>query len=358
MDTKPLQYSAVLERVKAFQAKQAAEDTNAVADPTNKGTASIPKDSDVTPAKLNLPANKANDVSNEGKKLEDKQLNPAGTGTDVPTTTDGNAKEKSLDKIANRVSNIVKKIHDGNKAAATVVITPPAPEAGKTEDVVAAADKLASDISPDVLMKLAATIMATEGGLEAVEPVLMKAAGIEAARQIMEQATVSYEHFVRSQQEYEQNVKAASVVAQKEKDAFAEFYKSASAEERKDIEKFASVHSTALDALDNDMLKQAYMQGAGDAAAMEDAGGQELPGAEGEASLEQIAQLLEAMVASGEIDEATAMQVLQELAGGAGGGAEGAPPAEGGGDPAAAAAAPMPEEEFKQATELVNKLLK
>lgn len=350
MDTKPLQYSAVLERVKAFQAKQAAEDTNAVADPTNKGTASIPKDSDVTPAKLNLPANKANDVSNEGKKLEDKQLNPAGTGTDVPTTTDGNAKEKSLDKIANRVSNIVKKIHDGNKAAAT--------EAGKTEDAVAAADKLASDISPDVLMKLAATIMATEGGLEAVEPVLMKAAGIEAARQIMEQATVSYEHFVRSQQEYEQNVKAASLAEQEEEDIFTEFYKSASAEERKDIEKFASVHSTALDALDNDMLKQAYMQGAGDAAAMEDAGGQELPGAEGEASLEQIAQLLEAMVASGEIDEDTAMQVLQELAGGAGGGAgaEGAPPAEGG-DPAAAAA-PMPEEEFKQATELVNKLLK
>ena len=40
----------------------------------------------------------------------------------------------------------------------------------------------------------------TEGGLEAVEPVLMKAAGIEAARQIMSQAVDSYTDFVQSRQ--------------------------------------------------------------------------------------------------------------------------------------------------------------
>jgi hypothetical protein len=105
------------------------------------------------------------------------------------------------------------------------------------------------------------------------------------------------------------------------------------------------------------MLKQAYMQGAADAAAMEDAQG-ELPGAEGPASIEQIAQLLEAMVASGEIDEETAMGILQELASADAGAA--------GEDEAAMAEAMagedmaeegMAEEEFKQASELCSKLI-
>lgn len=382
-DNKPLQFSSVLDRIKSYQAKQAAESTDSVADPTNKGTVAIPTDSEATNAKGNMPANMDNTVSNEGTKLEDKQLKPVSTGKNVPSTQDGNAKENvssptdALSKIAARVSAVTDKL----KAAKLVDVkdktekTAPKPKAdevagapdsakntevtGKEAPVTAAKkaedanDSIASDISPEALMKLASTIMATEGGLEAVEPVLRKAAGIEATRQIVADACASYDKLIADQIGYQEYVKAAA-----EREAAANMQaevelntllKSASAEDREQIVKYASTHREALANIESDMLKQAYMQGAQDAAAMQDAappagaegapaeGAEgELPGAEGPASLEQIAELLEAMVQSGEIDEQTAMGIMQELAQAEQGGAaaEGAPA-----DPAAAEAA-------------------
>jgi hypothetical protein len=418
MDTnKPLQFASVLDRIKSYQTKLAAE-SSSVTDPTDQGTVGIPRDPEATHAKQNIPENMDNTVSNEGAKLEDKQLHPVSTGKNVPSASNGNSKEnvssptESLNKIANRVAAVTAKI----KAAGATKITEEdktkvtakkpktdevegAPESeentdkgNKTKppfgdkampdsDKSAANENLAADISAEALMKLASTIMATEGGLEAVEPVLMKAAGVEAARQIIAQAADSYNNFMVAQAGYEEYVKAAAMqeyqeaeyvkaAAEQEANELEEFMKSASEDDKEHIVKYASIHAEALSNIDNDMLKQAYMQGASDAAAMEDAGGEELPGAEGGASIEQIAQLLQAMVESGEIDEETAMGVLQELAsaeqeGGEEGGEAGA---EGAGAPAAAdeaAAMAMaqegaqPEEspEFKQASELCSKLL-
>lgn len=392
MDTsaKPLQFASVLERIKSFQQSKLAADTSSVKDPADKGTVGIPKDPENTPAKENMPASADNTVSNEGKKLEDKQLKPTSTGNNVPSTSDGNAKENvssptdSLSKIAKRVSSVVEHLKQSGsldvkdkdekkveKPSADKIEGAPAQSsnkdvaakapAAKTEKE-AANDQIASDISPEALMKLASVIVSTEGGLEAVEPVLMKAAGIEAARQIMVQAVDSYTNFIGQQAAYEEYVKQASAEQNQEDAAFEEFFKSASEQDQQQIVKFAQVHGEALNNIEDDMLKQAYMQGAEDAAAMEDAGGEQLPGAEGPATLEQIAQLLETMVASGEIDEQTAMGILQQLAEGQGGeegggaaaaaGAEAAPE-----EAAAAAAAGGAGEEFKQASELCLKLI-
>lgn len=412
MDTsKPLQFSRVLDRIKDFQQKKLAADTSSVTDPADKGTVGIPKDPENTPAKENMPTSQDNTSSNEGTKLEDKQLKPVSTGKNVPSAANGNAKENvssptdSLSKIAKRVTAVTEKlksagmldVKDKDEKSAKKPKTDDiegAPETAKNTDkgnktkppfgTVSGTDKtekeaanegLAADISTEALLKLATTIVATEGGLAAVEPVLMKAAGIEAARQVMTQAVDAHAALIQEQAAYEEYTKQAAYQAQQEEAAFVEFLKSASEEDRQQIVKFANVHGTALDNIEHPMLKQAYMQGASDAAAMEDTGG-ELPGAEGAASIEQIAQLLEAMVASGEVDEQTAMGILQELvaagqgemAGGeeaaAAGGAEAAAGEEaaaagaaeaaaaGGGEEAAAE-----EEEFKQASALCSKLI-
>lgn len=388
--TKPLQFASVLDRIKSFQQSKLAADSSSVKDPADKGTVGIPTDPENTPAKENMPADQDNMGSCEGKNLEDKQLHPVSTGKNVPSASNGNAKENvssptdSLSKIAKRVASVTSKLksagmldakdEDEKKAEKPkmdkIEGEPESAEntdkgnktkppfggvKGKDEktEKEAANDSVASDLSPEALMKLASTIIATEGGLEAVEPVLMKAAGVEAARQIMTQAVASYSDFVQKQAAYEEYVKQASTTQANEDAAFEEFFKSASAKDQQQIVKFAAVHGEALGNIENDMLKQAYMQGAQDAAAMEDAGG-ELPGAEGPASIEQIAQLLEAMVASGEIDEETAMGILQELASADAGAADeaeaGEAAAEGAGDE-------MASEEFKQASELCAELI-
>lgn len=413
---KPLQFNTVLSRIQQYRDKQAAEAVNSVADPTNKGTVGIPSDPEATNKKQNIPANMDNTSSNEGTKLEDKQLHPVSTGKDVPATQDGNKKEDvssptdPLSKIASRAKAIAEKLK--NKAASDTTPknvpekdkdekTAPKPktdavegvpssetnsDAGKTKPPFgtekqkeASNDAVASDLTPDVLAKLAHTILSTEGGLAAVEPVLMKAAGVEAARQMMKEAADSYASFLNSQAAYEEQIKQASyeefmkqaaVNAQVEQ--FDEFMKSASEKDKEFIVKYASVHSKALEGIEEDILKQAYMQGTADAAAMEDAGGEALPEAEGAPSIEQIAELLQAMVEAGELDEQTAVAVLQELASAQGGdAAEGDPAAAAGAEvPAAAAPTEMPVEdpaaaekgaavkdEFTKGSNLVKKLI-
>lgn len=391
--TKPLQFASVLDRIKSFQQSKLAADSSSVKDPADKGTVGIPTDPENTPAKENMPADQDNMGSNEGTKLEDKQLHPVSTGKNVPSASNGNAKENvnsstdSLSKIAKRVASVTNKLKSagmlnvkdedecdakkpkmdkiegepesaentdkGNKTKPPFGSVKGKDEKSDKTEKEAANDSVASDLSPEALMKLASTIIATEGGLEAVEPVLMKAAGVEAARQIMVQAVDSYTNFIGQQAAYEEYVKQASAEQNQEDAAFEEFFKSASEQDQQQIVKFAQVHGEALNNIEDDMLKQAYMQGAADAAAMEDAGG-DLPGAEGPASIEQIAQLLEAMVASGEIDEETAMGILQELASADAGAAD---EAEAGEAEAEDAEGEMENEEFKQASELCAELI-
>jgi hypothetical protein len=355
----PQNYNDILARVESFNSqvkeakalKEAGATSVPEEDPRNKGEKGVPTldETDDT--------NKTrNDKSNEDTKLEDESTHPTRTGKNVPSTQDGNAKEDAftepttpLGKIASvnaRVAAVQSRIANFQKGASTPATSAPATTAPKTTPSKAPASKeanteLAGDYSDDFLRKLAFAICETEGGLEAVEPILLKHAGQEEARELMKRASEEYDYFVQLTDalQHEEMLKLAY---ESESIAAAnEMLKNASEEEREQIIKFAEVHFTNVEDYADPMLKLAYMAGAGDAATMMDAQegapeGEEagLPGAaQGEPSIEELVQLLDAMVASGEIDEATAAQVVEQLAGAPEGG-EMMPPE--GGDPMAA----------------------
>jgi len=343
----PQNYQDVLARVDTFtkEAKEAQATKEAGAtkvpeqDDRDKGIKGIPSGDDVDDTKRCQ-----NDKSNEDTKLEDESTHPVSTGKNVPSTQDGNAKEDAftdpttpLSKIADfsdRVNAITARMSNFTGGGEGGQVTP-AKEAGEGESTTAektetpdakeANTELANDYSDDYLRKLAYAIVETEGGLEAVEPILLKFAGQEEAKEIMYKAAAEYDGLVQLSDaiQEEEMLKAAyeqEVISQAE-----EMLKSASEEEREIIIKIATTHDEACaDYGDEELLKIAYMAGAGDGAAMMDAEaaageGEEagLPGAaQGEPSVEEIVQLLDAMVASGEIDEETAAEVVAQLAGG------------------------------------------
>ena len=387
-DTTPKvqKFGDVVQRVRQYQEKMASEANKSASnvkvpetDPAEKGTQSIPTDPEASKKKQNMPSDNSNE-SNEGKKLEDRDTHPASTGKDRVKTTDGTSKDEaatggdptvSLSKIASRAQSIVSKLkksasdsapnkNEENKSA-TPTDSSTADTKQKKAEVIedSSKEKKENDVkdmkskeatavatnidpNPEFLFKLASTILETEGGLEAVEPILRKAAGIEAAQEIMTKAASAYDNFVREGYHAMMVEKQASEQQAYFFSGLNEMLKSASAEDRAMITKIASVHQEELAKIADPILKQAYMQGAMDSAAMQDSaaggGAPALPGAEGgEPSPEQIIELLQAMIQAGEIDEQTAMAIVQELQAAAGGGG-GAPPPEGGGDPAAAEA--------------------
>ncbi len=360
-----LKFGDVVDRVRAYQTKMASEKTAGATkvpetDPNEKGTVSIPTDPEVARPKQNMPSDNTN-TSSEGTMLEDQDTNPHSTGKHRVSTTDGTIKDeaacggdptKPLSKIANRANSIMERLKSANTTSAAPA-APAAPAKTKeTQNSKEANTSTAQNIQadPEFLFKLASTILETEGGIEAVEPVLRKAAGVEAAQELITRATDAYYQLV--QEGY------ADIELQKqamEQQAYIEatlggMMKAATAAEREGIVKLAQVHDANINEIEHPILKQAYMQGAMDGAAMEDSmGGAEggaplppeeamIPGAEeGPAGPEQIIELLDAMVQAGEIDEETAMAVAQQLmAEGGGAPEEGAmPPAE---------EAPAPEE--------------
>lgn len=387
----PLKYWDVVQRVRNFHEKYASEQEAASKeagatkvpeqDPREVGTRDIPKDPHASTEKQNLPAQQKNDQSNEGTKLEDQDTHPTSTGKNVPATRDGNSREDAfnspttpLNKIASRAAALRQRLTQPSAGEAKEASNK-APEGdGSTQrPQVNASDAKAasncdpsSDIpNPEVLLKLASTILETQGGIEAVEPVLRKAAGLEAARDLIGEASFAHEQFIKLAQEQLEEEQMYIAEQARVANELRELTKSASARDIALIEKIASTHTSVCNNIDDPLLKQAYMQGGADAAAMAD--GEELPGAGGPESPEEILEMLEAAVASGEISEEEAAMLLEELLGGGeGGGGEEAMAAAmgggGGGEEEAMAAAmggggeAMPEE-AKMASALADRLL-
>ena len=316
-------YSDVVAKVKARQQElKQASAAGTETDPADKGTKTIPVDPNATTAAQNMPANRENTTAPSSVVTTD--LKPAPTGQEVPATTPGDPKDKSvtaptdpLSKIATQTSAIVANILAMQKGAgaAPVAAAPVAPAAARTEAV-------AGDIqlSPEFHFKLASEILATEEGIAFAERLLTKRAGEVAANELIKNACHQQAAFAQ--------IDAQQAAADQQLAVVGDLIKGASAEDQTFISKFASAHALNLSAIADPIEKMAYMQGAGDAAAMTDAeaggGKPEIPGASGPASLEELAQLLDSMVQAKEIDEQTAQQVFQELAqaeqGGAGGG--------------------------------------
>ena len=220
-------------------------------------------------------------------------------------SADANAKEAS-DGTARMANEILSMISGYQKQAEA-----PAPKKQAAAPVVKAPEvKLEKKsagpdmaLTGDVMAKIAAIMLSTDDGVKAVEDVLLKQAGAEAANKVFE--------FLSGQVE----------MAQKQA-AFEAGEQAAQAEiERQIFEAGMKAGQAAAEA----NLGEGEVPGAAEAAgamAPEGAGAGEGEGQD--IMIEDIAQALQAMVQSGEIEPQVAEEVLQQLVGGGeGGGAEG-----------------------------------
>ena len=325
-------------------------------DPSEKGTVTIPAN---TLDHSNTPA---------GQKNQDatSTLTPPAVGR----TVEGQEAASIQMKIANTVAKVSALFKKADKAEAPVA----AAEAGKKLDCKDPADKgtveaktgpvvagepkgdetntdlkkdaAAAELDATYLAKLASVILATEDGRNFAEAKLKESFGAEAASDIIKAACVM-----------EQAAQEADMAAQEEQAYLQsgayqaeQMWKSASDAERAEMTRMAKIHSFEMSKYGEsefgEILKSAYDQGAQaaasemDAAPMPPEGGAEAApeagaGQEGgEASLEEVIEVLGQMVQSGEVSPEVAQEILSKITGetgaeaGSPGGTEGAEAAE------------------------------
>jgi hypothetical protein len=215
------------------------------------------------------------------------------------------------------------------------------------------AEEVASDFDmhPDAYRKIAHLVLGYEEGRDMLNTLADKELGKQAAEQLISEA----EELGRQEHaQLEAHNKQAAYVQQ--------LASTASEADVKAMQKMASIHGSAINKFEHDFEKQAYDAGAEQAAMAADEEDGMIPGNEGEdISIEEIAEIVMAMVESGELDPQMAEAILAELAGGA---PEGGDPAAMGGeeammDPAMAEEAAMMDpamaEEMKAASTEVEK---
>ena len=380
----------------ASTTKAAAGDTPSVTDPADKGTVAVPKDPNAAPALTHIPESATNaDITpvttvSVARTVGDKSastdlvakaakvasgiralMNKSATAAEITPTlpsdkandnknstptaaaTAGPAKKQKPDPEA----KIATEQQPGAKAAAkTPGGTPADPEAKKvevpkgdskgqlpapkdnTDDTKKASD---TDLSfdPAFHFKLASSLLATEEGRAYAQHLIEAEHGAAEADSIIKAAAFMEQQF--------NELQAAEVEGASAADAL---WAQATPEEQAAAIKMAHAHYIARETLATDMEKQAYDDGAATAAQMQDQGALGgAPGADagaegapadggGEVSDDDIVQVLQQLVQSGEVKPEEAEAIMQALLGGQGG--EGAAP---GG--AAPGGAPMPGEQ-------------
>jgi hypothetical protein len=376
-------YKDILGRVRAMQAKSAAaqgDKVTDVKDPSMTGTVTPPTHPSEGTTNSALPGgNPMPDNSAAPKSIESTQTAGTLQGNAISTTS-GDAKDKAVDsptaKLASDVQGTMTRIKallnkqaaeekptDSKAKAADPTdkgtVTPtkkngpedlPAAGAVATakdngaDKAAAAVEATANDIqlSSEAYIKLAQHVLAAEGGIEFSTRIIKEAKGAAVAQELISNALAAQEQF---QKQAAAEVQGAQLAEH--------LFKSASADDQALMIKWAQVHGSEADAIDartdlnpeeKEMCKRAYAQGAMDGAAMEDTG--ELPGgASPEPSPEEIMAVIEQLVASGQLPEEVAQQLMAELSG------QGAPGAEGAAAPAEGAEGAVEEatEEEKQA---------
>ena len=265
-------------------------------------------------------------------------------------TADANAKEAS-DGTASLANEILAMIAGAQKEAAAPVVKVAAPVAsapvvpGVAPKVEKKSAGLNMELTSDVLAKTAAMLLSTDEGVKAVDAMLRKQAGAEAAQVVFdflgEQAALA-----EKQAAFEQG--AADAQAEIDRQIYEAGVKAGSAQR-------GLFHKLGQAAADASLEGAGTVPGGAEAAGSmgdaamapegaDGAGGE--PGAEGgqeDVTLEDIAEALQALVADGTLQPDEAEQVLQKLLGEEGGGepgAEGGAGAEGAGAPPPVSEAP------------------
>lgn len=363
--SKPASYENLLERVRARVTKSASSSDQGIAvpteeDPNMKGGASTPGDEalDGKKEKQTISESKENkDKGEAGKTLENENANTHGSGegdqgpaSQHPESlpTEG---EEFYSKQASEVVNLLKeRLGIRKQAAEAPKEEEEAPkkeasdDAGDTPKKEASTEEesskkkagqadevsLPNEFSTEFHVKLASQLLATEEGREHARSILADAMGAEAVETLIKQAS-EMEKVAAEQAQFEGQIKQAmEKMSPEERDAFV---------------KSAKFHRSEVDQLENDFEKQAYQQGAMDAAAMEEAGGAlpEIPGAESDMTIEEVVMILDQLVQSGEIDPQMADAILQAVMAEMGGEMPGGAPADPAAGGAPAEAAPVEE---------------
>lgn len=324
-------------------------------------------------AKKHLPPSGTNTAA--GTSIATAVTKPSGVGENVDnkgTTVpaiDPNP-DFNTDKLASNAATLaanaaalLKKADATAPAAAAPAAAAPAkkvePAAAPVPGAAAPA-KTASEIDGSItfddsfIRKLGSVILEDAEGVKLAHAILVRRKGIEEANALIKNAAEAHRNFLQLEEEQEAFAKLASTAEYQEALAIRNAIEQADPATRARIVKFASAHQRGSANLNHPMLKLAYQQGAEDAeAGLESMGGAEdpaamsgemaLPGATdpgAQASVEELKQAIEMLVQSGEIDEATAAQVIAQLEGGAGGDPAAAGPADASMPPEGA----MPEE--------------
>ncbi len=330
-------------------------------DPNDKGTVSVPAHPDGDNAKKKMIPD-GQPTTGTATDPGFATQNPAPSGTDVPSTRDGDALDAkfteptadlakcsaALAAIATSSAPVLEKFAKlqaglrGGSAVATPAATPAA--APKQ----AAAQTPASGILGDNMIKLATLILSTERGVAMAEDYLREYAGVQEARALITKAASERAQFTELSHAVKQAAAQEAAAFDAHVQHIADIYNSADPSDRAAMLKTAQLHTEVLSKLHPD-LHQYYAAGAADAAmtvkksmAGEAPG---IPGGTGDLDPAQLIELLQMWVESGQLDPALAEQVVMSLAGGAGA-AGGAPPE--GAMPPEAAAAPPAEEEIPE----------
>jgi hypothetical protein len=200
------------------------------------------------------------------------------------------------------------------------------PEALKDEIKKGSSEEVASDfdMNPDAYRKIASLVLGYEEGRELLDRLADREMGKQAAQQLIVEAEQLGAEELRQEQAQSQEVQYIQKLAS-----------TATEEEFQAIRKIASVHNAAFAKYSTSHEQKGYDFGTKQAAAAMDEGDGMIPGDTGEApSIEEIAEMVMALVEAGEIDPQTAELILAEIAGGAGGAEGGMPPGAEGGMPA------------------------
>lgn len=284
--------------VKSASEKMAA--SVEAADPTNKGNVTAPGNP-LTSAAVPSGYRNTNDVDHYRNII--KVTDPNGTGQgEYITPRNGNAVDASatsptasLDKIAANLRNAIQNLQ-AKQAQVNDVQIP----AGFSNDA-------------DVMRKLANIgqfMLGTEEGQRAVARELEKERGIKEASIMIAQAQQQAAQYEMQKRAYARQMAAAEYQQAMEKQAAQQQF----------MEKYAAycerTHRTWLEGLESPLEKMAYMQGAADgeqaAQAMAAGGEPMIDGANGDLSDEDVIQVIQEMVQSGQIAPEEAEAILQQ----------------------------------------------
>lgn len=353
----PLSQKNILEKVAARRAliNKQSSDGATPTDPTNQGTTSIPKqpDAENSSATGSPPSgntNADNPPLTDSKILAETQPSQSGAGH-VPSTQSGNALESggtaALDKSANFLKNVSSVVAQRRaELNAKSAGAAPAPAAAPAH---AAAPAAASDMdvkqANELFRQIGALVSGDEEGRTLVNRLIVKQAGINQAQQMLHDTAMATEVYAKfAAAEHERNVQAAADQqyydaqlaslppgAQQAVIKLAGFLQKESANFTHPDDYFWYCKGAAAG---QDMAAMA----GGDPAMMAggappeggmppEGGAPQLPGGDGTPTPEDVMEMLEALVQSGQITPEQAQELMTQLAQEmGGGGGEGAPP--------------------------------